>query len=63
MTGYLNTDNEHIEHCLKCLPQYRGCGGVLAERIRAPSSSSGDFVQQSVGSNPGHDTCVPEQDT
>ena len=37
--------------------------GVLAEGIRAPNSSSGDSVQRSVGSNPGRDTCVPEQDT
>ena len=37
--------------------------GVVAERIRAPNSSSGASVQQSVGSNPGRDTCVPEQDT
>ena len=37
--------------------------GVMAERIRAPSSSSGVSVQQSVGSNPGRDTCVPEQDS
>ena len=25
--------------------------------------TSGVSVKQSVGSNPGHDTCVPEQDT
>ena len=37
--------------------------GVMAERIRAPNSSSGDSVQRSLGSNPGCDTCVPEQDT
>ena len=37
--------------------------GNVAERIRAPNSSSGVSVQQSVGWNPGHDTCVPEQDT
>ena len=37
--------------------------GVVAERIRAPNSSSDASVQQSVGSNPGRDTCVPEQDT
>ena len=37
--------------------------GVVAERLRAPNSSSGDSVQQSVGSNPSRDTCVPEQDT
>ena len=35
----------------------------MAERIRAPNSSSGASVQQSVGLNPGRDTCVPEQDT
>ena len=37
--------------------------GVVAERLRAPNSSSADSVQQSVGSNPGHNTSVPEQDT
>ena len=37
--------------------------GVVAEQMRAPNSSSGVSVQQSVGSSPGHDTCVPEQDT
>ena len=37
--------------------------GVMAEQIRAQNSSSGDSVQQSVGSNPGRYTCVPEQDT
>ena len=37
--------------------------GVVAEWIRAPNSSSDASVQQSVGSNPGRDTCVPEQDT
>ena len=31
--------------------------------IRAPNSSSGASVHRSVGSNPGRDTCVPEQDT
>ena len=36
---------------------------VVAERKRPPNSSSGASVQQSVGSNPGHDTCVPERDT
>ena len=35
----------------------------MAERLRAPNSSSADSVQQCVGSNPGRDTCVPEQDT
>ena len=35
--------------------------GVFAERIRAPNSSSGVSVQQSVGSNPGRDTWVSEQ--
>ena len=29
----------------------------MAERIRAPNSSSGASVQQSVGSNLGRDTC------
>ena len=37
--------------------------GVLAEPIRAPNSSSGDSVQPSGGSNPGHDSCVPEQES
>ena len=37
--------------------------GVVAKRIRAANSSSGASVQQSVGSNLGLDTCVPEQDT
>ena len=37
--------------------------GVVAEWIRAPNSSSDASVQQSVGSNPGHDNCVPEPDT
>ena len=38
--------------------------GIVAELIRAPNSSSGVSVQQSVGSNPGRDTNrVPEQDT
>ena len=37
--------------------------GVVAERIRAPNSSSADSVKQSVGSSPGHDNCVLEQDT
>ena len=37
--------------------------GVVAEWIRGPNSSSDASVQQSVGSNPGRDTCVPEQDT
>ena len=32
----------------------------MAKRIRAPNSSSAVSVQQSVGSNPGRDTCVPE---
>ena len=35
----------------------------MAEWIRALNSSSGASVQQSVGSNPGRDTCFPEQDT
>ena len=34
---------------------------VVAERSSLPDSSSG--VQQNVGSNPGRDTCVLEQDT
>ena len=37
--------------------------GVVVEWIRAPNSSSDASVQQSVGPNPGCDTCVPEQDT
>ena len=37
--------------------------GVVAEQLRAPNSSSADSLQQCVGSSPGHDTCVPEQDT
>ena len=37
--------------------------GVVAERIRAPNSSLGASVKQSVSLNPGRDTCVPEQDT
>ena len=37
--------------------------GVVAEWIRALNSSSDASVQQSVGSNPRCDTCVPEQDT
>ena len=37
--------------------------GVVAKRLRAPNSSSAASVQQSVGSNPGRDTCVSEQDT
>ena len=32
--------------------------GVVAEWIRAPISNFGASVQQSVGSNPGRDTCV-----
>ena len=36
---------------------------VVAERIRAPNTSSGVYVQQSAGSSPCHDTCVGEQDT
>ena len=35
----------------------------MAEWIRALKSSSDASVQQSVGLNPGRDTCVPEQDT
>ena len=35
----------------------------VAKRIRQQNSSSGVSVQQSVGLNPGHDTCVPEKDT
>ena len=45
--------------CLKFHIQW----GVVAEPLRAPNSSSADSVQQSVSSNPGRDTCVPEQDT
>ena len=37
--------------------------GVVAKRIRVPNSSSGASVHRSVGSNPGRDACVPEQDT
>ena len=37
--------------------------GVVTKSIRAPNSSSGASVQQSVGSNPGRDSCVPKQDT
>ena len=36
---------------------------VMAERTRALNSSSEASVQQSVGLNPGRDTCVLEQDT
>ncbi len=36
---------------------------ALAEQIKAPNSSSGVSVQQSVGSSPGRDTCVLKQDT
>ena len=36
---------------------------VVAERIGGPNSSSGVSVQQSMGLNPGRDTCVPKQDT
>ncbi len=35
----------------------------MAERLRAPDSSSCVSGHQSVGSSPGHDTCVLEQDT
>ena len=35
----------------------------MAEGLRAPNSSPGDSVQQSVGLNPGCDTCVLEQNT
>ncbi len=35
----------------------------MAERSSAPDSSSGVSDQQSVGSSPGLDTCVLEQDT
>ena len=35
----------------------------MAERERAPNSNSGVSVQQSVGSSPGRENCVPEQDT
>ena len=38
-------------------------GGVMAERKRAPNSSSGISVQQSVCLSSGRDTCAPEQDT
>ena len=31
--------------------------------IRALDSRSGVSVKQSVGSSPGHDTCILEQDT
>ncbi len=34
----------------------------MAERLRAPESSSGVSDQQSVGSSPGHGTCVLEHD-
>ena len=37
--------------------------GVVAKRIKTPNSSSGVSVQQSVGSSPGRDACVIEQDT
>ncbi len=35
----------------------------MIERLRAPDSSSDVSGQQSVGSNPGHGTCVLEKDT
>ena len=35
----------------------------MTEQLRAPDSSSGVFDQQSVGSSPGRETCVLEQDT
>ena len=35
--------------------------GVVAKWISALNSSSSASVQQSVGLNPGRDTCVPEQ--
>ena len=38
-------------------------GIVCTERIRAPISSSGVSVQQSVGSSLGRDPCVLKQDT
>ena len=38
-------------------------GRVVAEQIRPLNSSSGVSDQQSVGLNPGRDTCVLEQDT
>ena len=48
-----------IEDGYYCLMSW----GVVAKRLRAPNSSSDASVQQSMGSNPGRDTCVPEQDT
>ena len=45
------------------LPSQVPIGVLWPEHKRAPNSSSGVSVQQSVGSNPGRDTCVPEQDT
>ena len=36
---------------------------LVAEQLIALNSSSGASVQQGVGSNPGRDTCVLEQDT
>ena len=35
----------------------------ICEWLRALNLSSADSVQQSVSSNPGRNTCVPEQDT
>ena len=44
-----------------CIVKYQcKLEGALAQRIRVPNSSSGASVQQSVGSNPGCDTYVPE---
>ena len=37
--------------------------GVVSEQIRALNSSSGVFVQQSVGLSSGYDICVPELHT
>ena len=43
---------------MKLGPGYFCC----CQGMRASNSSSGVSVEQSVGSNPGRDTCVHEQD-
>ena len=48
--------------CVLSLYHKFGLRGVVAEQIRAPNSSSGVVVQQSVRLNPGRDTNVIEQD-
>ena len=76
-TAHINTLYTGTEHAYLCqlvrsnlvtpvcyqrsiLAVWEGCHG---QADKSNDLSSAASVQQSVGSNPGRDSCVPEQDT